>query len=340
MIKSLQGLRALAMIAIFLFHSGFIPNGIFPVTFFFILSGFVVYYNYSTKIDNATIIEGIKWGMVKIKKLYPIHILTFIMSIFIRWAWVVKNTIGELILMGIVNVTLMQSIVQKYSLTFNSASWYLSTTLICYLVALFLISKLKKINYNISFLILILFIELILALVVPNIIQDYNYVLYISPYVRVLDFFIGMIIAKLYIEGDCEKKRNYNAWEFITIILFGVSYISSFILPSQFTRGLIYLPVFSLGIYYMAFEKGIISKFLCNDIFQKIARISFEFYMVHELILILFRNIFKSLEAHWILKNIIIATPAFVITYIIAMILNTYVTNRKRKAIARSIKWN
>lgn len=41
MIKSLQGLRAIAMISIFLFHAGFLPNGIFPVTLFFLLSGFL-----------------------------------------------------------------------------------------------------------------------------------------------------------------------------------------------------------------------------------------------------------------------------------------------------------
>lgn len=38
MIKSLQGLRALAMLGIFLFHAGLLINGTFPVVFFFILS--------------------------------------------------------------------------------------------------------------------------------------------------------------------------------------------------------------------------------------------------------------------------------------------------------------
>ena len=34
MIYTLQGLRALAMLGIFLFHSGLLLNGTFPVTFF------------------------------------------------------------------------------------------------------------------------------------------------------------------------------------------------------------------------------------------------------------------------------------------------------------------
>lgn len=100
MIKSLQGLRALAMFAIFFFHAGFIPNGIFPVTFFFILSEFVIYYNYSNKIKDITIKESVLLGIRKFKKMYPIHIITFIMSIFIRFSWISKFSIGELVMIG------------------------------------------------------------------------------------------------------------------------------------------------------------------------------------------------------------------------------------------------
>ena len=46
MIKSLQGLRALAMLGIFMFHAGLLIKGTFPVTLFFMLSGFVLYYSY------------------------------------------------------------------------------------------------------------------------------------------------------------------------------------------------------------------------------------------------------------------------------------------------------
>lgn len=68
MIKSLQGLRVIAMVGIFLFHAGFIPNGIFPVTFFFILSGFVIYYKHNEQTDKRKISNGISYGIKKIKK--------------------------------------------------------------------------------------------------------------------------------------------------------------------------------------------------------------------------------------------------------------------------------
>lgn len=45
MIYQLQGLRALAMWGIFLFHSWLFSGGSLAVVFFFMLSGFVTYYS-------------------------------------------------------------------------------------------------------------------------------------------------------------------------------------------------------------------------------------------------------------------------------------------------------
>lgn len=85
MIYTLQGLRALAMLGIFLFHSGLLLNGTFPVTFFFILSGFVLYYSKYNRIENMNLKDRIKWTFNKIKPFYIIHIITFLLSIIIRW---------------------------------------------------------------------------------------------------------------------------------------------------------------------------------------------------------------------------------------------------------------
>ena len=97
MIKSLQGLRALGMLGIFLFHSGLLLKGTFPVTFFFMLSGFVLYYSYSNRIETMNFNERINWIIKRMKKLYPVHLITFIMSIAIRWEWILKFEITEII---------------------------------------------------------------------------------------------------------------------------------------------------------------------------------------------------------------------------------------------------
>ena len=76
MLPALDGIRVLATAGIFLFHAGLLWHGTFPVTLFFMLSGFMMYY---TKADTITPWTGIK----KIARLYPLHLLTLVLSIFI-----------------------------------------------------------------------------------------------------------------------------------------------------------------------------------------------------------------------------------------------------------------
>ena len=115
MIKSLQGLRTLSMIGIFLFHAGLLINGTFPVIFFFILSGFVLYWSYSSSVIEVNISKIISWVKNRMKKMYPIHVITFVMSIFIRYDWIMKLSKIEIIINTVLNLSLLQTLVPKYA---------------------------------------------------------------------------------------------------------------------------------------------------------------------------------------------------------------------------------
>ena len=248
-----------------------------------------------------------------------------------------KQPLGELILKVIINITLMQGIVviPDYSLTFNGASWYLSTLFICYLFVPFFIIKIRNINRNNLLIIGICFFQFIICSILPEISKYYMDILYISPFIRIMDVIMGMVLAKIYLERDTEKEINYNLWQSICIPLLGIAYMLSFILPGHFTRGLIYSPVFILGIYFVSFEKGFISNLLCNNILQKLATISFEFYMIHELIIKLyyklFKNIFSDLGGGWLIENSIVAVVSFITAIIISSILNEYISKTYKK---------
>lgn len=332
MIYSLQGLRAISMIIIFLFHAGIVSNGIFAVTFFFTLSGFVLYYQYHAKIEYCNIKESIKWGLAKIRKLYIVHMITFFISIIIRWDWIMSYTIKELIIMGGLNITLLQSLVPKYSLTFNAASWYLSTTFICYLLIPIIIVKVKNINKNKFAIFTVFLIQTLLVLIIPITFERYSDILYMSPFIRIFDFIIGMLVAKIYLSYKESRNINYNLKEYLTVFLFIITYVVSLNLPVQFTRGWIYTPIFTIGIYTIALSKGCVSKFLSKDIFQYLSKISFEFYMVHELVLMLLRNILQNFEARWLIKEVLlIAIPSFIISLVLAIGINKYITKKKSK---------
>ena len=332
MIKSLQGLRALGMNGIFLFHSGLLLKGTFPVTFFFMLSGFVLYYSYSNRIKSINFSESINWIVSRMKKLYPIHIITFMMSIFIRWEWISEFEITDIINKALLNIFLLQSLSRKHIFTFNGLSWFLSTTFILYILAIPLMLLIKKIKFKKLHNLILLILVLQNIVIFINNSQKYELSLYTSPFFRVFDFAIGMIIAKKFIDEykDDAKYKYYSFYEFGILILFSIMYIITLVSSAKLEYALSYYsPIFVLGIYIFAHEKGFISKLLCNEVLQKIAKFSFEFYMVHELILILFRNVFENLTYHWLIKNIIISIPSLIISLLLAIVLNKFITNKE-----------
>ena len=89
---------------------------------------------------------------------------------------------------------------------------------------------------------------------------------------------------------------------------------------------------FILAIYIFALGQGRISKLLKIKLFQNLAKISFEFYMIHELILIIFREVFKDLQFHWILNRIINSIVSFGISLIIETLFKNYVSNKLSKS--------
>lgn len=332
MIKSLQGLRVLGMIGIYLFHSGLLLKGTFPVTFFFMLSGFVLYYSYRNKIKQLSIKQNMQWVISRMKKLYPIHLITFAMSIAIRWEWLSKFKTTDILVKAILNIFLLQSLSPQNVFSFNGLSWFLSTTFILYIMAIPLIILIKNIKsikpQYIIFLILVF--QNIIIFINNN--KGYELNLYTSPFFRVFDFIIGMLIAKLFISNvDKESKdKSYSLYELEIVCIFCMMYIFTLFDWVKIEYGLSYYsPIFALGIYIIAHEKGVISKILCNNIFQDIAEFSFEFYMVHELILIVFRHIFVDLHYHWLVNNIIISIPSFIVSILLAILFNKYITNKR-----------
>ena len=111
--------------------------------------------------------------------------------------------------------------------------------------------------------------------------------------------------------------------------MYSLTLLSSYRIEHALTY---YSPIFAISIYIIACERGVISHILQKDIFQKIASFSFEFYMIHELVLIIFRRMFINLNYHWLIKNIYISIPAFIISIMLAQVLSKYI---KRINIAK-----
>ncbi len=86
-IESLQILRAIAFLEIFLGHCGItFFTGAFGVSIFIVLSGFCMALNYLPKADKISLspVSNIKYALLKIKKLYGLHL---VMLVRMKYCW-------------------------------------------------------------------------------------------------------------------------------------------------------------------------------------------------------------------------------------------------------------
>ena len=141
-LKSLNGIKALAVIGVIFGHMSF--GGSWDmcarmVEILFILSGFCMAYNHYQTIKKTP--EKTSWEIVKSKlpKFYPVHVTTFLLQAIFVPTWASKS-ISFILVFGTLNLSLQQAWFQKTQFMFNNVSWFLSSLIFCY----FITPSLKK----------------------------------------------------------------------------------------------------------------------------------------------------------------------------------------------------
>ena len=199
MIKSLQSLRFL--MAMMIFHHHFFMNpqvvqfGTFPVAFFFILSGFVMSIGYAEKALSDEF--NYKHFIAKrLMKLLPLNVLCLglwlilpLMSDFVNGRFSYSTYI-----LLIPDSFLVQAWIPIKEVYFsgNAVAWFLSDMFFCYLFFPYLIKMLTK-RWGKILMIIIVATYLLLVQMIEG---DYIHSLvYISPFFRVIDFMIGILLC-------------------------------------------------------------------------------------------------------------------------------------------------
>ena len=343
MIKSLQSIRFILAIGIFIVHLSFLEDtkisglykdyliglGSYGVTFFIILSGFVITLGYFKKLDGYRNDKFKQFMVKRISNIYPLHIITFILAIFVFFPRLIAKPL-EYGFAGILHISLLQTFIPDSRIygAFNAVSWYLSVCLFFYLITPFLFRIVKRIqskNINLGLFILGVYtIQLIIVFILKD--SSFAYWLfYNSPIFRSFDYFIGVLLGLTYIErrSISKNKINYSILEVLSVILLiAVFYFRTYI-NVAFLYGTYYTPLIVLTIWVFSFDKGYISKFLSKKPFQYLGSISMEFYMIHLLVITVVTNIVSQ---SFSVTRIIIS---FVISFVLSILLSKTVSKIK-----------
>lgn len=299
MINALTSLRFFAAFGIYLHHLNY-GGGLGPlgVSFFFILSGFILAYAYQGKFIKLSKQELRRFFSLRFTRVYPLHILTFLLAVpFAIWTEYKWGGWDAL-----TNIFLVQTYapIGIHVFSFNGVSWAISAELFFYAVFPFLYFILYKFRLfsnpgKILVVLLISFgIPATIGFVLRNSMEGTNttwWLVYIFPPVRMFDFIVGICVGTLFLRFK-DKFHNtqleqilFTLGEMIAILFFIGSWKSGLMKYATYSMGLYYIPSFAVILFVFSFQKGLISRFLSNRVFAHLGDLSFSIYMLHQIII-------------------------------------------------------
>jgi peptidoglycan/LPS O-acetylase OafA/YrhL len=252
------------------------------VSYLFVLSGFVITYNYY---DSKQTLDIGSYFDRRVVRIYPLYIVSFLLICL--YYGDISGVKPQKI---VANVFAFQAWWPPYSQSFNYASWFVSVLFFLYICAPFII----KISYRLSTWTLIWFSVILWGVTqfVHNILWiGYfpawdNFLIYF-PLFHLSSFFLGMTAGIWYVRVGKNLMLDQCLVAFILIfsIILVIGYAGfslsnpSLIQDLQRSAGLL-SPLFVLAILALALDKTYISFVFGHSIFVLLGEISYPIYIL------------------------------------------------------------
>lgn len=323
-IEALTFLRFVAAIIVVFFHFGkktelasysrqLVHSGPMMVTFFFVLSGFVLMVaHYNKNKENLK-----KYYIARIARIVPVYMLGLFLSFYLYFSQGNNNVISLLL-----SITFLQSWFPPYPLSLNGPAWSLSVEAFFYLSFPFLLFAVKKScisckKLTIISLVFYLFSQAILSNLLnykfyngfPSISHD---LIYYFPLSHSCSFFLGVSGGYIYVK----HTQFFNKTGFLPIIvLISTFFVTCLTLQnSRAISGIVGFPLaygssfysllFILLILSVAYSKSILTSFMSMPFFVLLGESSYALYILQKPLYTIYhkyiaRHFVLSLDGHF-----------------------------------------
>jgi peptidoglycan/LPS O-acetylase OafA/YrhL len=321
MLEPLTSFRFVAALMVFAQHSMLFAGvtepyelGYAGVSFFFVLSGFILTYVYHDKLGRGGRGRIKKFCAARIAKLCPLQALTLLAAsglpaVISQLAGMFTShaalkTAG----VGLLQLSMTQSFYPSYNvaITFNIPAWSVSTEFFFYLMFPLLIFLFVKYRKKLTTKVLLagwlimwaaLMFYLTTPYATPTSSHDFNvWFLYMFPLRRLFDFAFGMVLGLSFLRAGQSGKsahklfskagtKLFTAAELAVMAMIGTALALSVNLPHTMRFGAFLMPFWGLLIFVFAWQKGLVSRLMSLRPLVFLGSVSFSFYMIHGLVL-------------------------------------------------------
>jgi peptidoglycan/LPS O-acetylase OafA/YrhL len=329
-LPALTSPRFVAAFGVFIFHAfQFLPGpGVPPfteplvhlsaaVSFFFVLSGFILAYNYLDSLRRPTLRGVWNFYVARWARVYPLHVLACLITVALNYKLLARGTWGEPVELVTGNLLLVQTYVPTRVIPGNSINppaWSLVTECFSYLLLPLLIPGLttgsrarRAAVLLLAFAPWLLTVAANLGAPVPALTPDP----YCFPPVRFADFATGVLLGILW-HGRAAGARapslaRGTAAEFGAIASFAACECACLRVSPQLgweaagPRALypvwmgVYLLPFAVMVWVLARGGGPFARLFSLRPLVYLGEISFSFYMLHIPVVFLFWK-----KGHWV----------------------------------------
>jgi peptidoglycan/LPS O-acetylase OafA/YrhL len=275
-------------------HS-FMNDGFCGVTFFFVLSGFILTYNYRLVFVRLSGPSVWKFYAARVARIWPVHLLTLGLAVVVRYPDIMAAP-DQFIDSTIANLTLTQSYFSDETIYFslNTVSWSLSDEIFFYALFPLVVWAMHAVGLDRPRRSSVLAIGLwavAMACVLIGLDDPLGFWMwYINPLFRVLDFLTGVALGQVFLGLNDKGIRGPSPkWasllEVSSLVLVAVALMASPSVPYLLRRSVYYTPFFGMVILVFAYQRGFLSRLLSGKVLRLLGEVSFSFYMLHFLLI-------------------------------------------------------
>lgn len=335
MIKTLTSWRGIMAVVIVLFHyhvAIFKGAELFPVCFFYVVSGFLLALRY----DAKPVPVWRRFFAERALRLYPMSWLALlpiaaILAYYHQWDGTPQFVVDLLLVQGYVPD-------KSFYFSFNTVAWFLGGLLLCYACFPWLLKLLRGCSLKVKLWGLGIWVLAMLVLL-PHLSTTVRVHLYVNPLMRTMDFVSGMIMAHVYIEMS---KKEINIKPAMATVL----ELLPFVVVAGFTLLIIKLPkVFcyeDFVIWYIPAgmlvltsallngREGLLGRLLLCKPFQWLGTISLEIYIFQILTARIYNFLIAPVLGHFGFEKAYDLYPLFglLLLILLSWLIHRYVTTR------------
>jgi peptidoglycan/LPS O-acetylase OafA/YrhL len=299
--EALDGWRGVCACLVVLFHfhghspiytTALVRNSYLFVDFFFVLSGFVIAWNYANRLGDW---PGVKRFLVlRLGRVYPLHLFMLLCFVAYESLRLLTNpdafTGGNSPTAVVTNLLLLQSMDLHDSLTWNGPSWSISTEWWTYVTFALVCAWLGLRNG------LIVATAIVAPLLLLHLSKTGMDTTFDWGFIRCLfGFALGVACYRLYTAGPPRRPMGHMAvmtlTEFATVAAVVLFVSSAGTSPLSFMAPF----VFAIAVLVFAAEGGLVSRLFHSRPLKWLGTVSYSIYLTHFFVVLILPSVIKRI---------------------------------------------